>query len=280
MKTVLRTIVVLAVLGTLAGAVIVYFGVYNVAATNQDNPALFHFLHYAMRRSVARRAESIKVPPDLMEPRHVHDGFQLFRQHCAQCHGAPGVAPDPFAFGLRPAPPNLVDPAREWRTADIHWAIKHGLTKTAMPAWDYRLSEQQLWDVTAFVKQLPALSPTQYREWSKANPHDNEQTPTPQQPMRPSDAKIGRHVIQQYLCITCHVIPGVTGAQSTVGPPLTGIATRQYIAGVLPNNQDNMMRWLRNPQAVVPLAGMPNLHIREQDLRDITAYLYTLNGAQ
>jgi cytochrome c1 len=69
----------------------------------------------------------------------------------------------------------------------------------------------------------------------------------------------------------------VAGADKTVGPPLAGMATRAYIAGVLDNTPDNMLRWLRDPQQIKPRSAMPNLHIREKDVRDIAAYLYTLD---
>jgi cytochrome c1 len=49
-----------------------------------------------------------------------------------------------------------------------------------------------------------------------------------------------------------------------------------YIAGVLPNTPENMIRWLQNPQAVDHLTVMPNMGITEADARDIAGYLYTL----
>ena len=60
----------------------------------------------------------------------------------------------------------------------------------------------------------------------------------------------GREVIRSYGCQSCHTIPGVTGARALVGPPLSGIASRSYIAGVLSNTPAHMIEWLRNPPAV------------------------------
>lgn len=86
----------------------------------------------------------------------------------------------------------------------------------------------------------------------------------------------GRIAIQRYGCGSCHTIRGISGANGLVGPPLTGIGARAYIAGVLPNTPDNMMNWIRNPQSYVPGNAMPNLGVTEQDARDITGYLQTL----
>jgi cytochrome c2 len=85
-------------------------------------------------------------------------------------------------------------------------------------------------------------------------------------------------LIAAYGCGTCHTIPGVPGARARVGPPLWGIADRAYIAGVLPNTESDMIRWLRNPPAVDPRTLMPNMGVSEQDARHIAAYLYALRA--
>jgi cytochrome c1 len=74
-------------------------------------------------------------------------------------------------------------------------------------------------------------------------------------------------------CGTCHSIPGIAGARGNVGPPLDHIGTRVFIAGMLRNTPDNMVRWLRNPQAIIPGNAMPNMNLNEAQARDITAYL-------
>jgi putative membrane protein len=90
------------------------------------------------------------------------------------------------------------------------------------------------------------------------------------------DARRGEEQIRRFGCGACHVIPGVAGARGLVGPPLTGVANRVYIAGVLTNTPDNLVRWIMTPQGVDSLTAMPNLGVGERDARDIAAYLYTL----
>ncbi len=89
-------------------------------------------------------------------------------------------------------------------------------------------------------------------------------------------AERGRADIAAFGCGGCHMIPGVSGAHGTVGPPLAGIALRSYIAGVLPNNPTNMLRWLEDPPAVDSLTAMPALGLTDPTARDVAAYLYTL----
>lgn len=86
----------------------------------------------------------------------------------------------------------------------------------------------------------------------------------------------GKTAIRSYGCQSCHSIPGVTGASALVGPPLGGVASRSYIAGVMSNTPTHMIEWLRNPPAVDAKTAMPNMHVSERDARDIAAYLYTL----
>jgi cytochrome c2 len=90
------------------------------------------------------------------------------------------------------------------------------------------------------------------------------------------DARLGAAAIEKYGCGSCHVIPGISGAVGKVGPPLTGIGGRVYLAGELQNTPDNMIHWIRNPQGVNPKTLMPNVGVTEKDARDIAGYLYTL----
>jgi len=281
MKYYLRAFIVLLLLAAAAAAALVYSGIYPIDAASAHPMPLYHILHYTMRRSVAHHSQGIS-PPRLDDTTRVRSGLALYREYCVQCHGAPGIAPDPLARGMTPEPPNLMPTARGWPPSEIYWAIRQGIKMTAMPAWRYRLSDEQIWDVVAFVEKMRELSPQEY----KALDNTGRNTPRPSAPRAPwspggqlGDPAAGLRAIHQYLCATCHKIPGIAGEDQNVGPSLAGIGQRQYIAGVLRNTPENMLRWLRDPPAVDPLTAMPNLRLREQDARDIAAYLYTLNEA-
>ena len=91
-----------------------------------------------------------------------------------------------------------------------------------------------------------------------------------------ADADRGRAAVIAYGCGACHEIRGVAGAEGRVGPPLTGVAQRVFIAGYLPNDPENMVQWIMVPQAFRQPTAMPNMGVTERDARDITAYLYSL----
>lgn len=90
------------------------------------------------------------------------------------------------------------------------------------------------------------------------------------------DAHRGREAIRAYGCGSCHTISGVAGATGLVGPPLTGIASRSYIAGVLTNSPENLIAWILDPPRIDSLTAMPNVGASERDARDMASYLYTL----
>jgi len=86
----------------------------------------------------------------------------------------------------------------------------------------------------------------------------------------------GRQLLTSYGCVSCHTIPGVLQANATVGPPLTQVAMRSYLAGRIENTPANMMQWIRNPKSVDEKTAMPVTGVTDRDSRDIVAYLYTL----
>jgi cytochrome c oxidase subunit 2 len=92
------------------------------------------------------------------------------------------------------------------------------------------------------------------------------------------DPAVGAMLIQQKGCPACHTIPGIPGANGTIGPNLGGVASRPTIAGgALQNNgPDDLKRWIMNPPALKPGTIMPNLGLTDQEATNIVAYLETL----
>ena len=101
-------------------------------------------------------------------------------------------------------------------------------------------------------------------------------TDEPAQSVSAGNAANGHRLLYSYGCGSCHTIPGVGEADGTVGPPLSGLGSRLYIAGVLENTPDNLCRWIAQPQEVQPGNAMPDTGVTQQQARDMAAYLYTL----
>ena len=281
MRATVRALVILVAAGVvaaIAGGLLWYAGIYNLSATVQHTAPVYWLLEIGMRRSVHHHAQSVDVPP-LDDPARVRQGRRLFDRHCVRCHGAPGVAPDAFALGMTPTPANLARTSRNWPPAELYWTIRNGVKMTGMPAWEFRLADADLWAIVAYLRVMPFQTPAQYRAEAPL-PGEQEVARSMQNESIADDARgdpaRGKIALNQYACITCHEIPGVVAAHVPVGPPLAGIGERAFIAGVLPNNPQNMVRWIRDPQRFHPGSAMPDLGVSERDARDIAAYLYAL----
>ncbi len=90
-----------------------------------------------------------------------------------------------------------------------------------------------------------------------------------------SDPSRGKELIVHYGCGSCHTIGGVSGANGKVGPPLEGFGQRQTIAGKLANTPSNLIRWIMDPQRIVPGNDMPDLGVSRDEARDVASYLYS-----
>ncbi len=88
------------------------------------------------------------------------------------------------------------------------------------------------------------------------------------------DAARGAIALHQYGCGTCHRIAGIASADGVVGPPLVDLARRVYIGHGLPNNPQNMIRWIRAPQEFAPGSVMPDMQVTAADAAAMVAYLY------
>ena len=89
-------------------------------------------------------------------------------------------------------------------------------------------------------------------------------------------SELGRREMQYYGCASCHVIPGVPGAQGLIGPSLEHFANRNFIGGVLKNCPDNLVQWIEDSPAIDSRTAMPDLQIPEDQALNIACYLSTL----
>ncbi|KRB86570.1 hypothetical protein ASE00_07730 [Sphingomonas sp. Root710] len=83
-------------------------------------------------------------------------------------------------------------------------------------------------------------------------------------------------MIAREACGSCHLIPGIEGADGMAGPSLAHFASRQMIVGVLANSPGNLEHYLKSPASIVTTNAMPDQHLTDEQARNIAAYLYTL----
>jgi mono/diheme cytochrome c family protein len=157
----------------LAAAGFVYSGAYDIAADAPHTRIVHAVLETLRDRSIAVRARGIAPPADLEAPRRVSAGAGLYAEMCQGCHLAPGAERTEISQGLYPPAPELAR-ATGLGAAEQYWIIKHGVKLSAMPAWGKTHSDPLIWDMVAFVRKLPALSPGEYRRLVASAPADHD----------------------------------------------------------------------------------------------------------
>jgi cytochrome c len=123
---------------TLAGAllgVLLLTGISGVAGLARGGPGLFGSPDRAQASILDRGGE------------------QVYRELCAVCHGDSGRGDGPLAFGMRPTVVDLRYHMAEGHTDEalFEW-ISNGLPGVPVHAFRGDISEQECWDVIAFIR--------------------------------------------------------------------------------------------------------------------------------
>lgn len=155
-------------------AAIMYSGSYDVAADDPHSDAVAGLLATTRERSIATHASSVEVPSDLTSAERIATGAGLYAEMCSQCHLGPGVAPTEISQGLYPKAPHLAAGGNRDKREEF-WAIKHGIKFSAMPAWGATHSDELIWDMVAFLQQMPGMSAEQYSASVAAAPAEHDE---------------------------------------------------------------------------------------------------------
>lgn len=151
---------------------VVIGGAYDVAATEPHLEPVEAVLRATMESSVRRQARDVEVPEgiDLQDRAYAARFFGHYDAACRTCHGAPGRDADPWMV-LYPPAPELTDPAvvDRWTDEELFWILKHGIKDTGMMALGPTHGDEDVWGVTAFVRQLPRMTAEYYASLAAAH---------------------------------------------------------------------------------------------------------------
>jgi mono/diheme cytochrome c family protein len=152
----------LGLAAAIGAALFVESGFYDIGADDHHTKLTLALIVQLRDRSIAARSSSIE-PQLSATPAMIKAGAQHYSILCAGCHLAPGLAKSEVRTGLYPHPPNLAqEELQESRRA--FWIIKHGIKMSGMPAWAKTLDDDAIWDVVAFVRKMPGMSPDDYQQ--------------------------------------------------------------------------------------------------------------------
>jgi len=157
----MRKFVIGLILGLVAIPAVVYgyfaSGSAPVATSGPEIP----FEHMLARTALHARMdkEMPKSVPISADEAAYATGAQIYKEHCAVCHGLPGRAQTAIAKGMFPKPPILLegtgvtdDPAGE-----TYWKVAGGIRMTGMPGFEKSLSETQMWQVSLLLANADKL---------------------------------------------------------------------------------------------------------------------------
>jgi len=160
---VLATVLTLIVLLVTVTAVLLFSGIYNVAASQEHTDIVSAMLGRIKDQSIRKHSTQV-TPPDLDDDSLVTSGAAAYDEMCATCHGAPGREPSYIGKGLNPKPPELGHSVAEFTQEELFWIVKHGIKMTGMPAFGATHTDEQLWPVIGFLTALPTTDSEQYDE--------------------------------------------------------------------------------------------------------------------
>ncbi|PWB77340.1 MAG: hypothetical protein C3F07_02130 [Anaerolineales bacterium] len=82
------------------------------------------------------------------------NGAKVFQTNCETCHGPQGHGDGPVGQALDPKPKNLAGLQTVASDDYLFWRISEGKPGTSMVGWKGILTEEQIWQVIAFVRTL------------------------------------------------------------------------------------------------------------------------------
>jgi mono/diheme cytochrome c family protein len=159
---ILLTILACVVAGAFGVVGFIYSGFYDVSALQPDNALVAWVVHTTSNRSVNARLGGITVPSGLDKLGAIQVGSRLFAENCTVCHGGPGLKSTNIAQGLNPEPPNLFGATRRPDSAENYRFIKYGVKMTAMPGFGPTLTDDQVWQLVAFLGAAPGMTPAAF----------------------------------------------------------------------------------------------------------------------
>ncbi len=86
-------------------------------------------------------------------------GAQIYKDHCAVCHGLPGQPQTAIAKGMFPKPPKLMEGTgvTDDPPGETYWKIAGGIRMTGMPGFDKSLTTTQMWQVSLLLANADKL---------------------------------------------------------------------------------------------------------------------------
>jgi len=161
----LGPLLVAGVVGLVVAVVVVVSGIVDLSAAKPHPEGWARFLHYTFQQSTAFHAGPA-APADIDSPIRVAAGAAYFGQVCARCHGGPGLGQNPVVLSMHPRPQYLASdlPLAKFTAPELFRIVKAGVKYSAMPSWPAEGRDDEVWQLVAFLRALPTMSPETFQK--------------------------------------------------------------------------------------------------------------------
>ena len=142
-------------------------GFVNMRADKPPSSMETAIAGHAVDASVARAATKLSNPVAANEE-NLAAAARLYREHCTLCHGDPAHPKAPLNDSLNPPAPQFMDDKADMPENQNFFILQHGIRWTGMPGWKNVLTDQQIWQLVAFLSHMSDLPPAAKQVFSEA----------------------------------------------------------------------------------------------------------------
>jgi DMSO reductase family type II enzyme heme b subunit len=175
--------------GMVVLSLLVGYYAYTQAAGRIEPPVELRAIHPAPPASITFRGKTLDLT-GLENPlrkdqanftRHVAEGGVIYIRNCVFCHGDNLDGNGHFAQAFNPPPANFTDPGTiaMLQESFIFWRIAKGGPglprestpwNSVMPAWEDRLTEEEIWKVTMYLYDATGFQPRRWEAHAATRP--------------------------------------------------------------------------------------------------------------
>ncbi|MFQ5898696.1 MAG: c-type cytochrome [Candidatus Methylomirabilia bacterium] len=195
--------------------VVIGYYAYTQAAPKIEAPVELRTIHPAPPGSITFRGKTIDVQ-GLDNPlgkdtanydRYVAEGAEIYIKNCVYCHGDNLDGGGHFAHAFSPLPANFQDPGTiaMLQESFLFWRIAKGGPglprestpwNSVMPAWEDRLTEDEIWKVIMFLYAFTGYQPRRWEAHASLSPSP---VPSPRSGERAGSGGAGVHLVRSIL---------------------------------------------------------------------------------
>ena len=157
----------------LAGYLLATRGAFSMATKGGPLPMERSIAHNLLAASIGQSSgDQSPLPAD---ETNLLAGARIYQQNdCVMCHGRLDQSASDISKRFYPHAPQLLPPGKgvtDDPVGTTHWVVKNGIRFSAMPAFEGKLTEDEIWQVSLFLRNADKLPPSVQEVLRPAKPN-------------------------------------------------------------------------------------------------------------